>query len=436
VKGILNILPKNQFMRSVAILAGGTSFAQALPILFAPVLTRLYSPGDFGILAVYTAILILSLNFSSFRYEFAIPISEDNQTAVDLFVLCVVIIILMSLLSFFGIFIFYDILCLIPQIGSLGQYFWLLPVGFLFNGSYHIVNYWAIRERKYSAIALTRISQGFSGLITQLVLGFFKFGSFGLIVGQIIGQCAGLMTLAKQFWANNKLYVRSVSFNSLSIAACRYKDFPLYQSTASLMNSAGLQVPSLIFASCYGVEVAGWFYLTQKVLTIPISLIGTSVSKVFLGEAARLVRDPHKLQRLYKKINFKLLTIGTGPCIILAVSGQWIFKFAFGPQWVQSGFYVQVMAFMFLLKFSTDSVINLAIIERQDLSFIWALMCLVLVVLGILSANWLGLSDFWAVVFFSVAMIFSYIVKYMMWEHALRMMITKKKTAGGYMAQI
>jgi O-antigen/teichoic acid export membrane protein len=115
-----------------------------------------------------------------------------------------------------------------------------------------------------------------------------------------------------------------------------------------------------------------------------------------------------------------------GPCLILAVGGPWIFKFVFGAQWVQSGVYVQVMAFVFLLKLTTDSVINFAIIERQDLSFSWALMRLVFVVLGIMTAVWCGLSGFWAVVFFAGAMIVSYLIKYGMWNYAITQLIAKK----------
>lgn len=422
---IRDFLPKDRFVRSATILAGGTILAQGMGVIVAPVLTRLYSPGDFGILAVYSSILFISLNFASFRYEFAIPIPEDNQTAVDLLCLCIVSILITSALFLLGILFFYNELGRIQQLSLLMQFIWLLPVGFFFAGIYQALNYWAVRERVYSLIARTRISQGVTGIVTQLVLGVLKFGPLGLLLGQIIGQSAGVGSLARQFWNKDKNNINFVSVTTLRTVACRYKDFPLYQSNASLLNTAGLQMPALLFAGCYGVEVAGWFYLTQQLLAMPIALVGTSISKVFLGEAARMIREPLKLQKLFRKINLKLLLIGIGPCLILAVGGQWIFKFVFGAQWVQSGVYVQVMAFVFLLKLTTDSVINFAIIERQDLSFSWALMRLVFVVLGIMTAVWCGLSGFWAVVFFAGTMIISYMIKYVMWGYAIRQLIVK-----------
>jgi O-antigen/teichoic acid export membrane protein len=46
-------LPKNAFARGVSVLVGGTVGAQALMVLASPLLTRLYTPEDFGLLVVY-----------------------------------------------------------------------------------------------------------------------------------------------------------------------------------------------------------------------------------------------------------------------------------------------------------------------------------------------------------------------------------------------
>jgi len=46
------LLPKNAFAHGVSVLVGGTAGAQALTALAAPLLTRLDSPEDFGLLAV------------------------------------------------------------------------------------------------------------------------------------------------------------------------------------------------------------------------------------------------------------------------------------------------------------------------------------------------------------------------------------------------
>ena len=108
--------------------------AQVLPVVLAPILTRLYSPNDFGVLAVYSSLLAMSLNFASFRYEFAIPIAEDNRTAIVLVALCLALVFTMTSLFAIGFFFFYDELGRFERLKTLKHYTFLLPVGFLSAG--------------------------------------------------------------------------------------------------------------------------------------------------------------------------------------------------------------------------------------------------------------------------------------------------------------
>ncbi len=410
-------------------LAGGTVLVQALGVISSPILTRIYTTDEFGLLAVFASVLALASSILSFKYEYAIPLPDCKKEVINLVILCITLVIITS--SIFAIisYFFYDELLQLKKIRLIGKYIWLLPVGFLFTGFYNVFNLWAVRERIYPTIARTKISQGVTSLSTQLGLGLLKFGPLGLLFGQVLGQSAGVGTLVRKFWSKNKADLSSVSFLTIRHVAYRYKSFPLYQSIASLMISAGSQVPSLLLAAYYGVEIAGLYFLTQKVLAVPISLIGTSVSKVFWGEAARLTNEPKKLQRLYKSLNKRLLLYAFPPTIFLVIGGQWIFKFVFGPEWIQSGLFIQVMAFQFLLKFTTDSAISFFIINRQDISFSWALLRLFLAVFSIMAAVWYGLPAFWAVVFMSAAMSISYIVKYCLWGFAIKQMIINHKKA-------
>ena len=420
---IRRFLPKNHFARNTITLSIGTAFGQGLAVASSPVLSRLYTPNDFGILAIYASVLAISLNMSSFRYEFAIPLAEDNKTALEVLVLCLVLVFCMSFILAIGT------LCLNPdhipfeRATALKQYIWVLPIGLLLAGSYQIFSYWAVRERLFPTLARTKVAQGIGSVATQLGFGVFKFGPLGLLLGQIAGHSAGLRVLATHVWKTHKHGLRHVSMSGLRAVAVRYRRFPLYQSGASLLNAGGLEAPSLLLAGYYGVEVAGWFFLTQKVLSVPLSLIGNSVSQVFLGEAARLLKEPAKLQKLYRQLNRKLLMIGLPPVIILAIGGRWIFACVFGHEWGQSGMYAQVLAFVFLAKLATDSVINFAVIERQDLSFTWALVRLVLVILSIVFPACYGMSASWSIIFFSFAMVISYILKYIMWEYSIRRLL-------------
>ncbi len=76
---LLRLLPRGRFARSVALVTTGTALGQGLVLVSAPLLTRLYTPTDFGVLAVYGSIVSLVAVAASLRYELAIALSRHDR---------------------------------------------------------------------------------------------------------------------------------------------------------------------------------------------------------------------------------------------------------------------------------------------------------------------------------------------------------------------
>src|SRR5262245_43618883 len=66
-------LAERPFLRNVSIMLSGAAAGQMVSILLSPVLTRLYSPQQFGVLSVYSALLAILVVVASLRYELTIP---------------------------------------------------------------------------------------------------------------------------------------------------------------------------------------------------------------------------------------------------------------------------------------------------------------------------------------------------------------------------
>ena len=75
----------------MATLASGAALAQALPLLFAPLLTRLYTPADFGVLAVFVAWLSNLAVVATARYDMAVVLPSDDADAARLMRLALLI---------------------------------------------------------------------------------------------------------------------------------------------------------------------------------------------------------------------------------------------------------------------------------------------------------------------------------------------------------
>ena len=135
------LLPKNAFARGVSVLVGGTAGAQVLLVLAAPLLTRLYSPEDFGLLAVYASLLALIGVISSLRYELAIPLPEDDGEAANVAVLCLILVVISTILTGVLVLLMGSVIAAALGVPTLAGYLWLLPVGVLLTGFYSLFNY-------------------------------------------------------------------------------------------------------------------------------------------------------------------------------------------------------------------------------------------------------------------------------------------------------
>lgn len=403
-------LRNSAFARSVAVLAGGTVLGQGLMLLASPLLTRLYTPSGFGSLAAYTSIFSILVVLASLRYELAIPLPEDDETASNLLALSLIIVSSTSFLVGLAVWLLRDHIARWTNAPALESYLWLLPLSFLGIGVYQALGYWAVRKRAFSRIAQTRLSQSIGMVLTQVGLGLLGLDPMGLLLGDVAGRLGGSGTLATLTWRRDRELLKRVSMPGLRRAASRYRRFPLLSSGSGLLNSAGLQLPVLLFAAFYSPQVAGWFALGQRAIGTPMAMVGQAVAQVYLGEASRLAQEnPQALHGLFLRTARKLLLVGGIPIAIFALSGPWLFTFVFGESWYEAGTYVQLLTVMFVMQFVIVPLSpTLNVLERQDLQLVWDAGRLVLVVGGLVLAHALGWSVSRAVLVYGVAMLVAY----------------------------
>ena len=333
------ILPKNPFARGVSVLVGGTVGAQALMVLASPILTRLYTPEDFGLLAVYASILSLFTVIASLRYELAIPLPEEDKEAAHVAVLSLWIVVIVTMASALIILIGGDRLAQLINTPTMTNYLWLIPAGVLVIGFYQVFSYWAIRTKNFGAMAKTKISQSVATLIIQL--SAFKFGVLALLLGQTVGQAVGLVSLARSALKNP--HFKGWHWLDLKIVAKRFKNFPLFSTWGGFLNTASLQLPPLLFAIFFSAGIAGLYALAHRVLAMPMSLIGAAVGNVFFANAAEAYRED-RLAPLFESVYSKLLSIIMPVMLVLIIDAPNLFAFVFGKRWEGAGELARWMA--------------------------------------------------------------------------------------------
>ena len=151
IKKYIQKIRKNTFVMQVATLMSGTALSQGILFAATPLITRLYTPGEFGTFALYVAILGPISVVSAWKYDMAIMLPEDNEDAKALIVLSVLLTLFMSILTFLLIIIFEDII-LLYLTDEIKLFLWLVPLGVFFSGLIQILTAWNTRIELYTNI--------------------------------------------------------------------------------------------------------------------------------------------------------------------------------------------------------------------------------------------------------------------------------------------
>ena len=404
-RGIHSLLPRNAFARGVSILMGGTIGAQALTMLVAPLLTRLYSPDDYGLMAVFGSLLmVLGVN-ACLRYEMAIPLPEDDQEAAHIVVLCLLIAIGVSLMAAVVLLVSGPWICERLGVPALVNYLWLLPIGIFLGAGYTVFNAWSVRTKAYSAIASTRLRQALATMLIQVAA--YPMGAMALLIASIAGQSIGTMRLARKALSGSQF--RSVDKPGIKRVAQRYRRFPIYSSWDGLLNTAGREFPPLVFAAVFGPTATGFYALAHHVLSKPMALIGGAVGQVFFANGVEAHRQG-TLGILVTNLHEKLAHIAMPPLALLTLQGPELFGLVFGAKWEQAGVYAQWMApWMYLMCVSSPLSTVLTVLEKQKHTLLFQVMLtsfrVAAVGVGIKMGDMLT-----TVKLFSLASVFAYLV--------------------------
>ncbi|MFW6272650.1 MAG: oligosaccharide flippase family protein, partial [bacterium] len=278
------------------------------------------------------------------------------------------------------------------------------------------------------SITKTKYSQSFLANITKIGAGFAGFGPVGLIIGNIFGESAGISTLG---WPILKHEVHLFSkINLRKIAWCfkRYIKFPLFSTPSHFFTNLSIKLPVLLMAGIYDLKIVGLYGFAHTIVSLPMNLIGQSISKVFYSEAASCKNNPLRIKKLSIKLIKRLLLVGLIPLIVLIVFGPLSFSFAFGDKWYDAGRYAQILALLLYSRLIFTPVSRIfTVYERQLDGLLINIAKIVFIMAIFYFVETFGLTSFMAVALYSIAMILVYIVTFLRAQQILNIEIEKQK---------
>lgn len=354
------------FHKSVAILLSGTAFSQLIGIIILPLLTRLYTTEEMGVLAVFSAAVTILLTVVCLRLESAVPIQKKESDAKEIFTLCIQLSVVTSavtLLSCLIIFYFFT-----EWISSLGYYIFLIPLGMVVGGVYIALNSYALKNEKFELVSKSRIIQSLSCAVVQIFGYFIYHSALWLIIGFILNLGAGINYL------KNKLKIRNIfekpHFQKSKDILIKNANFPKFSVIESLSNTAGVQVPILLIAYGMSVSEAAFLFLAMKLIQAPMALLGSSISQVYYSQAHTKITTG-ELSKFTSDVLTSAMKVGVGPIITISLLAPSLTELGLGKEWKSVGEYIFIMSPWFIMQFISSPISPIMYITGMQKNFMY-----------------------------------------------------------------
>lgn len=362
-------------VRGVAALVSGSGLAYAIGILLGPIVSRMYTPSDFGVLSVLISTSSLLAVMATLRFELAIPIEQDEKLVSMQIWLPGITSTMFAVWTFVVLAIWGRTLFALFGLSYVVKYWVVIPVGIVVIAWYQILSFLAIRYQKYSYIAQVKVLQGIGRAGLPIVLGFMFGGMRCCLIG---GDILARYVSAYRFFDLMKRRVKRIKlsisfFRALGSRAIAHYRFAVFTMPAALISSGLFLLPPLILGGVYNSVVAGYFSFSQRIVLGPVLLLSQAIAQVYYGYVANAYqsREFEKAYRAFLMSFKRLFLLGLIPSGILLLFGPSLFSFVFGYPWRMSGVYARIMSVPLLLQFCVGPLYqSLNVLRRQQYIFI------------------------------------------------------------------
>jgi O-antigen/teichoic acid export membrane protein len=337
--------------RNIALLSAGSGTAQLILLAATPLLSRLYLPDDFGVLAVILAVSAIVIPFSTLRYENAILIRSDEYPPASLLLLCVVILCAFTLILVpLNRYVFNQAFTS-EEIPAFAQS--LITIYVFILGLNSILTAWHSRFKRFKIISIALLVQS---LCTVSAQSFFGLNSIpgGLVYGHLGGliSYAVILMLASMRLDYSEI-INIQAIRKIRHAAIKQKQFPIYSTWSALLNGMANNLPNILFSKLFTTAAAGHYAMATRLIRNPMSIIGQAVYQVVAQHAGEHHNQRLELCRVLNLVLRRMAYIAILPFILMSLFLVTIITYILGAQWAETGSYARILLPWLFLTYIT-----------------------------------------------------------------------------------
>ena len=397
---------RHTIFRSMWVLAAGAGAAKVIGLLAIPLLTRIYTPEHFGVLAIFTTVVALLAPVVSLRYVMAIPLPKTDAMAFNVLALSGLLTLVLTLVVAVVIGLLADRVFPLLSVEALIPYWWLIPLAILGVSVYEILLLWATRKKAFRTISTASVGQSLAGNLLKIILGLLALKPLGLLLGQLVAQSAGISLYVRAFKHSYRQHLTKVNWQRVQWLAGFYWSLPAFRLPSQFILVFSTKAPLLFMAAFYSAEATGQLALALMALAVPMSLFGRTMGKAYFSEVAAIGKhEPARIKQLTRDVVKKLFLVSVVPALVLMVASPTLFAFVFGEQWRQAGVFTSLLAMYLMFQFVASPLVNVLTVFHKQQVFLWLNLLRLLVIVGVFAtAYYLDYSANWVVGLYSVAL--------------------------------
>ncbi len=335
-----NIL-KSSFFKNAGALTLGSLIAQGIGILVTPLLARIFTPSDFGVFSIFTAVSSITAAVVTLSYPVRLVLPQPQSEAKKLALLSILITILLGsfclILSIFLPTSFLKIASLFP----LGIWLQIAIINGMISALITVFTYWFNRQEQFAIISKLRIGQTLIIAIFGVIFTFLYINS-GLMLAQLMGL--SIILIFYFYWSRLRF-----SFNDLQGIFGIFKTHNSavkYLLPTTILDVFTMQLPFFLITMWFSNDAVGQFRMAFTLLSMPASLVGSSISQVFYHKFCQLWPDVNAAFSLLFRTWIILALLGIIPFFLVIAYGEPLFEIILGDQWSISGKIASILAFM------------------------------------------------------------------------------------------
>ena len=348
----------DNFLKDTNILLIGTIVSQIIVIATVPILSRIFSPTDYGLLTLFNSILVITANIVTLSYPIRIILPKKYLESLQLVIISILLSLGIGIILLLLSFLLPNSFINLINVGILGRWLPFAIIGGILLSITNTLNYWFNRNSLYKKIAILQVTQSIILTFFSLVVGFLS-----IVDGLVLAQIFAFSTSIIIFILFSELKYKKENFLGLIKIAKKHKNAPKYLYPGNLLDILTSQLPFLLITLWFTQEMTGHYRMAYSCLNLPAALFGSAIAQIFYKRFTKVWPDAAAAKLLLKKTWLFLFAIGPPAFLIIALAGETIFSFVLGSSWKIAGSMASILSIMclFSLLHSPTSTTVLAI---------------------------------------------------------------------------